>query len=102
MRSRCAVRAEPAVLRISSIPSPSAVLQKTTQRIRTDPPCDAGPKLPSLAGVGTAASQTDVPNTARADAQEYTSAMRYQMWHVETRNVMDDFDTETEALEAVR
>jgi hypothetical protein len=28
--------------------------------------------------------------------------MRYQMWHVETRNLMDDFDREAEALEAVR
>lgn len=28
--------------------------------------------------------------------------MRYQMWHVETRNLMDDFETEAEALEAVR
>jgi hypothetical protein len=28
--------------------------------------------------------------------------MRYQMWHAETRNLMEDFDTEAEALEAAR
>lgn len=28
--------------------------------------------------------------------------MRYQMWHAETRNLMEDFDTEAEALDAAR
>ena len=28
--------------------------------------------------------------------------MHYQMWHVETRNLMDDFDDEAEALDAAR
>lgn len=28
--------------------------------------------------------------------------MIYEMWHVETRNLMDYFDTEAEAVEAVR
>ena len=34
--------------------------------------------------------------------EEYTLAMHYEMWHVETANLMDDFDDEAEALDAAR
>jgi len=32
----------------------------------------------------------------------YTSVMRYELWHVESANLMDDFESQGEALEAAR
>jgi len=33
-------------------------------------------------------------------SEEYTLLMQYELWHVETANLMDDFDDEAEALDA--
>ena len=33
---------------------------------------------------------------------DYTEGMHYELWDTESRNLLDDFDTEAEALAAIR
>ena len=43
-----------------------------------------------------------VRNPALHRSATYTSAMQYELWHVESPNLMDDFDTEAEVLDVAR